>query len=99
MEQRLSLVTLGVSDLPRAVAFYERALGWKVAARLPGNAEKFGRKPRHCPNRSTTSGDNGLPSSVIGAIQRRPGNGNSAGLAFPAGKPRESIGVSLQTSA
>ena len=28
MEQRLSLVTLGVSDLPRARAFYE-ALGWR----------------------------------------------------------------------
>jgi uncharacterized protein len=27
MDQRLSLVTLGVSDLPRAVAFYT-ALGW-----------------------------------------------------------------------
>ena len=29
MEQRLSLVTLGVGDLDRAVGFYE-ALGWKV---------------------------------------------------------------------
>ena len=29
MEQRLSLVTLGVSDLPRSVAFYE-ALGWSA---------------------------------------------------------------------
>ena len=28
MEQRVSLVTLGVSDLPRSVAFY-RALGWE----------------------------------------------------------------------
>jgi catechol 2,3-dioxygenase-like lactoylglutathione lyase family enzyme len=28
MDQRLSLVTLGVSDLPRSVAFYT-ALGWK----------------------------------------------------------------------
>ncbi|MGJ7439919.1 VOC family protein [Aquipuribacter sp. MA13-6] len=28
MEQRLSLVTLGVRDLPRARAFYE-ALGWR----------------------------------------------------------------------
>ncbi|HUQ62274.1 MAG TPA: VOC family protein [Acidimicrobiales bacterium] len=28
MEQRLSLVTLGVSDLERALAFYE-SLGWK----------------------------------------------------------------------
>lgn len=28
MEQRVSLITLGVSDLPRARAFYE-ALGWR----------------------------------------------------------------------
>ena len=31
MEQRLSLVTLGVSDLARARAFYE-ALGWRTGA-------------------------------------------------------------------
>ena len=31
MEQRVSLVTLGVSDLARARAFYE-ALGWRVGA-------------------------------------------------------------------
>ena len=31
MDQRLSLITLGVSDLPRARAFYE-ALGWKTNA-------------------------------------------------------------------
>ena len=31
MEQRVSLVTLGVADLPRARAFYE-ALGWKTNA-------------------------------------------------------------------
>jgi catechol 2,3-dioxygenase-like lactoylglutathione lyase family enzyme len=28
MEQRLSLITLGVADLARARAFYERGLGW-----------------------------------------------------------------------
>jgi catechol 2,3-dioxygenase-like lactoylglutathione lyase family enzyme len=32
MEQRLSLVTLGVADLARARAFYER-LGWRASAR------------------------------------------------------------------
>jgi uncharacterized protein len=32
VEQRLSLVTLGVGDLPRARAFYE-ALGWQTNAR------------------------------------------------------------------
>jgi len=35
MEQRLSLVTLGVADLAPARAFYER-LGWRTSAR--GNA-------------------------------------------------------------
>ncbi len=29
MEQRLSLVTLGVHDLARARAFYEQGLGWR----------------------------------------------------------------------
>ena len=31
MDQRLSIVTLGVDNLPRARAFYE-ALGWRVAS-------------------------------------------------------------------
>lgn len=31
MEQRLSLVTLGVSDMARARAFYEEGLGWMRA--------------------------------------------------------------------
>ncbi len=29
MDQRVSMVTLGVADLDRAAAFYERGLGWK----------------------------------------------------------------------
>ena len=37
MEQRLSLVTLGVRDVPRAKAFYE-ALGWHAAEGPPGIA-------------------------------------------------------------
>jgi len=36
MEPRLSLVTLGVAELARAVAFYRDVLGWKVAASPPG---------------------------------------------------------------
>lgn len=32
MEQRLSLITLGVSDLARSIAFYER-LGWERSAK------------------------------------------------------------------
>jgi catechol 2,3-dioxygenase-like lactoylglutathione lyase family enzyme len=31
MEQRLSLVTLGVADLARSRAFYEGGLGWRIS--------------------------------------------------------------------
>lgn len=31
MEQRLSLITLGVTDLPRARRFYEEGLGWRAS--------------------------------------------------------------------
>ncbi len=31
MEQRISLITLGVAELERAVAFYENVVGWKAA--------------------------------------------------------------------
>lgn len=37
MEQRLSLVTLGVEDLARARAFYEDGLGWRASS--AGNHE------------------------------------------------------------
>ena len=33
MEQRLSMITLGVANLERAVAFYENVVGWKA---VPG---------------------------------------------------------------
>jgi uncharacterized protein len=36
MEQRMSLITLGVADLPRAVEFYERVVGWKPESSPPG---------------------------------------------------------------
>jgi len=36
MEQRISLVTLGIADLQRAAAFYERVLGWKAESSPPG---------------------------------------------------------------
>jgi catechol 2,3-dioxygenase-like lactoylglutathione lyase family enzyme len=36
MEQRISLITLGVTNLERAVDFYERVVGWKAAANPPG---------------------------------------------------------------
>ena len=36
MEQRLSVVTLGVGDLDRAAAFYEQGLGWSRVGDDPG---------------------------------------------------------------
>jgi len=35
MEPRISLITLGVADLKRAVEFYERVVGWKAAPSPP----------------------------------------------------------------
>ena len=41
MEQRVSLITLGVADIARATAFYER-LGWKAStASVPGEVTFF----------------------------------------------------------
>ena len=37
MEQRISLITLAVDDLPRAVQFYEN-MGWQAAQTGPGVA-------------------------------------------------------------
>ena len=36
MEQRISLITLGVADLQRAVNFYEQVVGWKPEQSPPG---------------------------------------------------------------
>jgi catechol 2,3-dioxygenase-like lactoylglutathione lyase family enzyme len=36
MEQRISLITLGVADLKRAAAFYENVVGWKPEPSPPG---------------------------------------------------------------
>ncbi len=36
MEQRISLITLGVADLQRAVAFYENVVGWNPEQSPPG---------------------------------------------------------------
>lgn len=40
MEQRLSLVTLGVADVARAQAFYER-LGWRASSRSQDDVAFF----------------------------------------------------------
>lgn len=36
MEQRISLITLGVADLQRAEVFYEQVVGWKAESSPPG---------------------------------------------------------------
>ena len=36
MEQRMSLITLGVADLQRAAALFEGVVGWQAAASPPG---------------------------------------------------------------
>ncbi|NLR78841.1 VOC family protein [Chitinophaga eiseniae] len=38
MRQKLTLITLGVQDLPRAIRFYEQGLGWK---RSPASEEEI----------------------------------------------------------
>ena len=40
MEQRLSIVTLGVRDMARARAFYE-AMGWQAGMVVPGDVSFF----------------------------------------------------------
>lgn len=40
MDQRVSLVTLGVADLDRARAFYQ-AMGWRSASEVPGDVVFF----------------------------------------------------------
>lgn len=41
MEQRISLITLGVSDLSRARRFYEQGLGWRVGMAVEGEVVFF----------------------------------------------------------
>ncbi len=41
MEQRLTLVTLGVADLKRARRFYEKGLGWETASAKDADAVFF----------------------------------------------------------
>lgn len=38
MEQRLTMITLGVADLARATEFYEHVVGWKKSPGPPGIA-------------------------------------------------------------
>ena len=67
MEQRLSLVTLGVADLERSRRFYEEGLGWKrgnkdegvVFFQLPGSILALW-------SRASLAEDAGLPDSGTG---------------------------------
>jgi len=46
MEQRISVVTLGVSDLARARRFYEKGLGWQTANPYGNQPGPYGNHPR-----------------------------------------------------
>lgn len=41
MDQRMSLITLGVVDLARARRFYEEGLGWQVGLAVEGEVVFF----------------------------------------------------------
>ncbi|MCD8176166.1 MAG: VOC family protein [Tannerellaceae bacterium] len=41
MEQRITLITLGVADLERSIKFYEKGLGWKRSEKSTGEMIAF----------------------------------------------------------
>ena len=51
MDQRLSIVTLGVADVARARAFYEAGLGWRVS----GSSTAAGRPAAGRAHRNATT--------------------------------------------
>jgi catechol 2,3-dioxygenase-like lactoylglutathione lyase family enzyme len=67
MEQRLTLITLGVADLPRSVAFYE-GLGWKRSARKAEGVAFFqaGGTVLSLYPRAALAGDADLPAEGSG---------------------------------
>ena len=81
MEQRLSLITLGVADLARARGFYERGLGWtplhtadEIAFyQLPGLAfGLFERKALEADaNRRIDGAFSGIALAITSAAARR----------------------------
>jgi catechol 2,3-dioxygenase-like lactoylglutathione lyase family enzyme len=70
MEPRLSLVTLGVTDLARARRFYEEGLGWRASAL--SNAEvvffQAGGTIIGCFGREALAADAGLPAAPTGGF-------------------------------
>ncbi len=71
MEQRISLVTLGVTDLARARAFYE-ALGWR-GARQPDDAVCFFQAGGMVFGLWTALGGHGAPGIELAHNVRSPG--------------------------
>ena len=41
MDQRLTLITLGVTDLDRSLSFYRRGLGWRLCSASGGDFAMF----------------------------------------------------------
>jgi catechol 2,3-dioxygenase-like lactoylglutathione lyase family enzyme len=92
MEQRLSLVTLGVTDLARARAFYE-ALGWRTGA-APGDDVAFfqaGGMIVALWSRAQLAADSG--------IEDDPGGWGGITLAHNVGSPQEVDAVIAQAEA
>ncbi len=73
MEQRLSLVTLGVADLARSRAFYE-ALGWKSGAAPADDVVFFqaGGMIVALWGRDELAEDSGVEDPAVGAASRWP---------------------------
>lgn len=89
MEQRVSLVTLGVADLARARAFYE-ALGWTTGAE-PGDDVVFfqaGGMVLALWSRAALAADSGVEDGATAAASSGPGWGGIT-LAHNVGSPAE----------
>src|ERR1700750_475948 len=75
MEQRISLVTLGVTDLPRARSFYE-AMGWSNA-RQPDDEVCFFQAGGMVFGLWTALGGHGAPGIALAYNVRSPDEGDA----------------------
>lgn len=68
MEQRLSLVTLGVTDLARSRRFYEAGLGWRASSASNGSIVFFqlGGLALALWDAAALAEDAGLPADAVG---------------------------------
>ncbi len=87
MEQRLSLVTLGVADLARGRRFYEEGLGWRASGASTGEVAFFqlGGVALALWGREALAADAGLPG---------PGPGGGVALAHNV-RAREEVDAVL----